>query len=126
MGKRTTTTLSELGERRRWSEDEGRQVVEAWEASGESVARFARQVGLAAQRVSWWKKRLGGSGTEQLALPPAAAFVPVTVRAEAVQLGSAAITVMVGEGLRLEVADMAPNSAMWVATLVKTLREVRL
>lgn len=125
MGKRTTVkALSELCGRRPWSEDEGRQVVAAWEASGDSVASFARRAGLVAQRVYWWKERLGRSGTGERALTAAPAFLPVSVRAEAVRLGNAAVTVTTSDGLRIEVADLDASSAAWVATLVKTLREV--
>ncbi len=40
-----------------WTEAEAQEVLEAYEASGLSVAEFARRHGLGAQRLRWWKKR---------------------------------------------------------------------
>jgi hypothetical protein len=124
------TRLSELRGPRKWSEEEGRFVVEAWEASGESVPAFARGAGLFPQRVYWWKERLGrGVDTTRPALVTAStsSFVPLTVRAEgAAPLGmpGAAVTVVVNSDLRIEVADLDATSAAWVAKLVKSLGEV--
>jgi transposase-like protein len=131
MDKQTTAmAFAELRGRRRWSEEEGRFVINAWEASGESVPTFAQRAGLYAQRVYWWKERLGrgDAAKSSPATSSASAFVPVTVRAEAAappgMLG-AAVTVVVSPELRIEVADLDATSAAWVATLVQSLREVR-
>jgi hypothetical protein len=124
-------TLSALRGPRRWSDEEGRFVIEAWEASGDSVPAFARGAGLTPQRVYWWKERLGRGGDaakDALATSPTAAFVPVTVRPEAATpLGmlGAAVTVVMASELRIEVAELDATSAAWVAALVKSLREVR-
>ena len=127
--KTTVKALSELRGRRPWSEKQGRQVLDAWEASGESVPTFARGAGLVPQRVYWWIERLGRRDARGSARTPTpTAFVPVTVR-PAVQAATAlrgpAITVMASDGLRIEVAEMDATSAAWVAALVKTLREAR-
>lgn len=123
--------LAELRGPRRWSEEEGRLVIEAWEASGESVPVFARRVGLFPQRVYWWKERLGrtdaASATTSTALT--STFVPMTVRGEgAAPLGAAraAVTVVVSPEVRIEVTELDATSAAWVATLVRSLREVSL
>lgn len=42
-----------------WTEVEARGVLEAWRRSGLSVEAFARSRGLVAQRLHWWKKKLG-------------------------------------------------------------------
>ena len=132
MGQRMKAkALSKLRGRRPWSEEEGRQVLDAWEASGDSVPTFARGAGLVPQRVYWWKERLGPRNAHRGALatrPAVTAFVPVTVRpaAQAVMgLRAPAITVVGRDGLRIEVAEIDATSAAWVAALVKTLREVR-
>lgn len=126
MSKRAMTiALSELRGRRPWSEEQGRWVVEAWEASGDTVPTFARRAGLVPQRVYWWKERLGRGRMGEGALAAAPAFVPVAVRSESTVRASAAITVTASDGLRIEVAELDATSAAWVATLVKTLREVR-
>jgi hypothetical protein len=58
MGKRTRRPARRVGWQQ-WTADEGRQVVEAWRASGLPLATFARQRGLCAERVRWWRQRLG-------------------------------------------------------------------
>jgi hypothetical protein len=127
MDRRTTERwLSELRGPRAWTEFEARRVIEAWQESGESVAAFARDSGLAAQRVYWWRGRLGAvpAGTvaheEQVTLMPT--FVPVTLRATSSST-AAAVTVCTRDGLRVEVAELDGTSAAWVATLVRSLGE---
>jgi transposase-like protein len=44
---------------RRWTAEEAREALEAQSRSGLSVGRFARQEGIAAQRLYWWSRRLG-------------------------------------------------------------------
>ncbi len=58
-----------------WTEDEGRAALEAWRASGDSLAAFARRERLDVHRLSWWKCRLGWNA------PPPARFAadPVLV-----------------------------------------------
>lgn len=60
-----------------WTEVEARSVLEALKRSGLSIEKFARSRGLVAQRLYWWKKRLG-----ILKVPPptdAPALLPVRV-----------------------------------------------
>ena len=132
MDKQTAAeALTALRGPQQWSEEQGRFVVEAWEASGDTVPTFARRTGLTPQRVYRWKERLGQGGeaaTRALAVPLASAFVPVTVRAEAaVPRGrvGAAVTVVVSSALRIEVAELDATSAAWVASLVQSLQEGR-
>ncbi len=118
--------LVELRGSRPWTEAEGRRVIEAWEASGESVAAFARRVGLVPQRMYWWRERLGAGAVKarvqevrEVSVP---AFLPVTVRAPPPSPG-VAVTVCTREGIRVEVTELDATSAAWVATLVRSLEE---
>lgn len=43
----------------RWTEAQAREVLAAWRASGKSMRAFALERGLRAQRVTWWRDRLG-------------------------------------------------------------------
>ena len=45
-----------------WTKDEGRAALEAWRASGASLAAFARRERLDVPRLYWWKRRLGWNG----------------------------------------------------------------
>jgi len=60
-----------------WREQDGRAVIEAWRRSGLPLATFARQHGLGATRVRWWRNRLD----ERAPQPPSApvGLIPVTV-----------------------------------------------
>jgi transposase-like protein len=123
----TEKWLVELRGSRPWTEAEGRRVIEAWEASGESVAAFARRVGLVPQRMYWWRERLGAGPVKaraqevrEVSVP---AFLPVTVRATPTPTLGAAVTVCTREGIRVEVTELDATSAAWVATLVRSLEE---
>jgi transposase-like protein len=124
----TEKWLAELRGSRPWTEAEGQRVIEAWEASGESVASFARRTGLVPQRVYWWRGRLGAGAAkarvqqERVASVPA--FLPVTVRAASAPTLRAGVTVCTREGLRVEVAELDATSALWVATLVRSIEEM--
>ncbi len=58
MGERTKKPARRSGWRQ-WKADEARRVVEAWRASGLPLATFARKRGLCAERIRWWRQRLG-------------------------------------------------------------------
>lgn len=121
----TEKWLGELRGSRPWTETEGRRVVGAWEASGESVAVFARRAGLVPRRVYWWRERLGGGRGEVPAREaPGPTFLPVTVRAMPTPAAGAAVTVCTREGLRVEVKELDATSAAWVAALVRSLAEM--
>lgn len=42
----------------RWSEHEARGVLSAWEKSGQTIERFAKERGLVPQRLRSWRKKL--------------------------------------------------------------------
>lgn len=127
MGRQTKGgDLSELRGSRRWTEDEGRRVIEAWRASGKAVPAFAKASGFAPQRVYWWRDRLDqGAKADGIAPAPAPAFVPVIVRStKTASTASAAVTVCMRDGTRVEVTQLDAASAAWVATLVRSFEEV--
>jgi hypothetical protein len=151
--QKVTERFAELRALRKWNEEQGRFVVEAWEASGEPMKTFAHRVGIWPQRVQWWKERLlrtDAAGSAPAATPTST-FVPVIVRglgddAEALLepmgavltaaapvtvttaatavTGAAPLTVVVSPGIRIEVTDLDVTSVAWVAALVRSLREV--
>jgi transposase len=103
-----------------WTEGEAQAVLEAYEASGLSVAEFARRHGLLPQRLRWWKKRRA----EQKG--PALSFVPVHVAAppsrEAQQApGRASMEVVLARGRRIRVEP--GFEAGELARLVRALEE---
>jgi transposase-like protein len=101
-------TRQTRGEVRRWTAEEARQVLAAQEASGESLAGFARKRGLKAQRLQWWRSRL--AAWEQ----PAQTLVPAVVEARALP----AVRLRVA-GVEVEIAE--PVEAGWLAELIRRL-----
>ena len=71
----------------RRSEDEKRQVLAAWKASGKGKAAFARQHGLSPNSLSRWQKALRPTGFVEVVVPT--------------RLGP--LFVHIGEGVRVEV-----------------------
>lgn len=105
--------LQALAGKRRWSEGDGRRVVEAWKTSGLSVAAFARKVGLPTWRVRNWRRRLGNP-------EPAPRFLPVQLvqhDRERGHDGNVALEINTRGGLRLVV----PIAAEAVCGLVLAL-----
>jgi hypothetical protein len=100
------------GEVSRWTADQARQVLAAQEASGESLASFARKRGLKAQRLQWWRSRL--AEWEK----PAQTLVPAVVEARALP----AVRLRVA-GVELEIAE--PVEAAWLAELIRRLGSAR-
>jgi hypothetical protein len=92
---------------RKWRERAAREVLAAWEASGESGPDFGRRHGIVPQRLWWWRSRLSTTRSS---------FVPVEVR------GAEAAVVVTTEGIRIDVAVADGASAEWVATLIERLR----
>jgi hypothetical protein len=97
-----------IADGRRWTERDGREVVAAWEASGESGPTFGRRLGIVPQRLWWWRSRLSLTTSS---------FVPVEVRG-----AEAAVVVTTEQGIRIEVAGADAASAEWVAMLIARLR----
>lgn len=105
--------------RQRWTEQQAREVLQVQSASGESPTTFCRRMGLAPQRLVWWRQRLANStGLEQHpgGCQSAQQFVPVVVRPT--QQGSdesALLRVRIGDHVVVEVRHADANTAAWVA-----------
>jgi len=105
---------------RAWTEDEARLVVEACEGSGETVSRFAERMSLVPQRIWWWRKRLRRLAPSR---PEVATFLPLVVRAAPrSETGEPAAVLQVGAA-RLGVRELTPESAAWIAAVIRGLQE---
>ena len=78
------------GSRRRWTEEEKRQIVAQTRIPGMTVSQVARRYDVNTSLVFSWRRdpRLGGEGS------PEASFVPVEVMAGAMSAGSGPETVV--------------------------------
>jgi transposase len=88
-------------DRRRWNEEDAREVLAALDRSGQSVSAFAAEHGLDTQRVYLWRRRLRGSsaGAER------STFREVIVRPRPSVLGSdaARFEIVLGSGMTVRV-----------------------
>jgi hypothetical protein len=110
MDRRTERRVEALlSSGRRWGEREAREVVSAWEASGESGPVFGARFGIVPQRLWWWRSRLTSSPS----------FVPVEISEGS---SSAPVIVTTGEGVRIEVSATSAETAAWVSAVVRGLR----
>ena len=57
-----------------WTHAEAEDVLRAWRDSGLSLKRFAREQGIASQRLYWWRQKL-----ERARARPSTALVAVSV-----------------------------------------------
>jgi transposase-like protein len=85
--------------RRRWTEDNAREVLAALDASGLSAGAFATREGFDAQRLYWWRRRLGVGNRDHVTVP---GFVELTASADAA--GHVEIALLSGRVLRVPVA----------------------
>jgi len=130
MNKRAIEELAAELLGRRWDENDGRRVVDAWKKSGESAGAFAQRLGVPGHRLYWWQRRLGDSGAQpsptqselERALS-APVLLPVTLRDERqAGRGEAALVAEVG-AVRVEVYDTQAVPAQWLSLLLGGLRE---
>jgi hypothetical protein len=106
---------------RQWTAAEARRVLKAWRASGLPLATFARRRGLCAERVRWWRQRLGDGHDpveERLKL------VPAIVTGLPSSTAAAAVTVRAPGDVVVEIADVGAVSPTWVSALVSGIARV--
>jgi len=116
MGKRHERLESDPGltteSRRHWSAAQAGGTLKAWRRSGLSLAAFARRQGVNAERLRWWRKRLGtaeGKG-------PALAFIPAVLSGK-----RSPVVVRLPRGGEVEAADVTAVPARWLAEVVRAL-----
>ena len=70
----------------RWSEVEARGVLEAWKRSGRPLEALAKERGLVAQRLRWWRKKLNRQERARAA-GPVPALLPLRMTTEPARRG---------------------------------------
>jgi hypothetical protein len=98
-----------------WTEDEAREVLDAWRRSGESLAAFARNHRLTVQRLYWWRRRLSPPSSKPAAV---VSFVPATVIDPEPVGDGAGIVIRLPSGVAIEIAHASPA---WLAAVVSEL-----
>ena len=118
--ERVDATLGRAAASNYWSEAEAQAVLEAWEASGLSVAEFARRHGLGPQRLRWWKKRRAEEAGPELSFIPVHVAAPPSSEAQQAP-GTASMEVLLARGRRIRVEPGFDAHAL--GRLVRALEE---
>ena len=99
-----------------WTPGEARKALARWKKSGQTMATFARQLGVSGQRLRWWQNRLGEWNAP--AESNSMRLVPAVVTSVAT---AAPVTVLVPGGVSIEIADATAVPAEWVAAVAREL-----
>jgi len=120
MARRARTAAStRSNDRAWWSPEDARRLLDAWAASGESLAAFARARGFQPQRLSWWKKRV--SDVEGAHREQAPAFIPIAIRSVEPVAAQAEVVVLRDGSIRVELRALHSAAAEWVAALARAV-----
>lgn len=111
-----TLTQSKLARLRvaRWSEEDARLVLKAVEGSGSTIHAFAREHGLQAHRLYWWRERLADAANEDPGDFEQLSFAPVVVTG----LGQTPAVILRFAGLELEVIEPRRVEPAWLAQVI--------
>lgn len=107
-----------------WTDDDARTVLAAWRRTKQPLGTFARENGLVANRLYWWRKRLSEPARPvELEFVPAVEleFVPAVITSDA---GPEAPTILVrmASNVTIEIANASPRTiAEIVSELARTL-----
>jgi transposase-like protein len=104
--------------RRHWNAATAEQILATWRRSGQSLVAFARERGIGAQRLYWWRKRLGPDAQETGTSAASLAFIPATVAGTG---PAARIALRFPGGLEVEATGAEAVPAEWVASLARAL-----
>ncbi|MCG5051537.1 MAG: hypothetical protein KA712_01125 [Myxococcales bacterium] len=102
-------------------------MLKAWRRAGLYASAFARSIGIDAQRLLWWRKRLEIGAEEQRALDDgsprtsALTLIPTTVVSTT---PSTSVTVRLPRGVRIDIVETGQVSPAWIAELLAEIRRV--
>jgi hypothetical protein len=110
----------------RWNKRTARHLLAEWRASGGSLARFARERGLRADRLRWWKKQLGDEERARsrrmraISAPPLR-FVPAVATATVAAPVTKRVIVRLPGGIEIEATSVEVLPPAWLASVARTL-----
>ena len=80
-----------------WTDDDARTALAAWRRTKQPLGTFARENGMVANRLYWWRKRLSE--------PTRMEFVPAVIASDA----EVAIVVRIASHVTIEIAKASPR-----------------
>jgi hypothetical protein len=100
---------------KQWSANEAREALRAWRESGQTMSEFTRRAGMSAQRLAWWRKRLGAwAGSSDMANEVRLVPVVTSVPSEVVGATAVVVKMRLPGGVVVEF-DASQVSPRWVA-----------
>jgi hypothetical protein len=121
MSEQNEATQEKKGGWKQWTKKEARQVLAAWKKSGLPLGTFARERGVGAERLRWWRKRLSETATvKRKKKVTAVRLVPAAVSAPLVELGQeAAVSIRFPvTGPVVDIPNVRRVPAAWVSELL--------
>lgn len=121
MTERNEATQEKKSSWKQWTKAEARQMLATWRKSGLPLGTFARERGIGAERLRWWRKRLGEAAPAKRKKKAAGAqLVPAVVNAPLVALEQeAAVSIRFPvTGPVVEIANVRRVPAAWVSELL--------
>jgi hypothetical protein len=110
----------------RWTDEQGREFVQQWQRSGQSMSAFAREQAVNLQRLRYWRGRvegkseLRGDRREARTRTSRRRLIPGVV----VGVGERApVTVHLGRGVVVEAQAARDIDPAWLANVVRALQE---
>jgi transposase-like protein len=107
-------------ESKEWTEDDARRLLAQWRQGGGSLAAFARERGMSAPRLYWWRRRLRSAepSSSGRALVPAKILPVACIPRDVESKSSPAVSLHLPGGIELEISNASPS---WVAAMVTEL-----
>jgi hypothetical protein len=120
MSEQNEATQERKGGWKQWTKTEARQALAAWKKSGLPLATFAREQGVGAERLRWWRKRLSESAAaKRKRKTTTVRLVPATVNVPLVDLGGADVSIRFPvTGPVVEIPNVRRVPAAWVSELL--------
>jgi len=129
MARGTSKKTPRGSTRSRWTPDDAREVMAAWEQSGLTMAAFCRQRQIRPERFYWWRSRLAAwseaGGQQALVRVHPAADETFNLVEAAVVAGThttAAVAIHLDSGDRIEVITPSDVDAGWLLQIARGLR----
>ncbi len=94
-------------------------MLAQWQQSGTTLAAFAREQGMSAPRLYWWRRQLRRPKAVARALTAVSTLVPAKVVAGSDS--GAAVMIRLASGVEIEISNASPS---WLAALVAEMVRV--
>ena len=123
MSEQNESTQEKKGGWKQWTKAEARQVLAEWKKSGLPLGTFARERGVGAERLRWWRKRLSeATSVKRKGRKKAAAvrLVPAMIDGPLADVGlEPAVSIRFPKtGPVVEIANVRRVPSAWVTELL--------